>query len=74
MEQPGDPQTLTSCTVGKGKQNPVTFPVPGAVGMLRLAEALWARGAAVEASQALPLYLRDKVAETTAERAARVPA
>jgi hypothetical protein len=32
------------------------------------------RGGAVDAALALPLYLRDKVAETTAERARRVAA
>ena len=38
--------------------------------MLPLAAALWARGGAVDAALALPLYLRDKVAQTMAERAA----
>ena len=47
---------------------------PRAVGMLALARALWVHGGAVDAAQALPLYLRDKVAETTAERAARIAA
>jgi tRNA threonylcarbamoyladenosine biosynthesis protein TsaB len=36
--------------------------------MLPLARALWARGGAVDAAHALPLYLRDKVAQTTLER------
>jgi tRNA threonylcarbamoyladenosine biosynthesis protein TsaB len=36
--------------------------------LLRLAQALWDDGGAVDAQQALPLYLRDKVALTTAER------
>lgn len=44
--------------------------VPTATAMLRLAPALLAAGAAVHADQALPLYIRDKVAKTTAERAA----
>ena len=35
-----------------------------------LAPALLAAGQAVPAAQALPLYIRDKVAQTTAERAA----
>jgi tRNA threonylcarbamoyladenosine biosynthesis protein TsaB len=35
-----------------------------------LARAAWQHGEAVDAAQALPLYLRDKVALTTAERAA----
>jgi tRNA threonylcarbamoyladenosine biosynthesis protein TsaB len=38
--------------------------------LLRLAPALWAQGLAVPAEQAMPLYIRDKVANTTAEREA----
>ncbi|WP_157271965.1 tRNA (adenosine(37)-N6)-threonylcarbamoyltransferase complex dimerization subunit type 1 TsaB [Azohydromonas aeria] len=38
--------------------------------LLRLAQQAWARGEALDAAQALPLYLRDKVAQTTAEREA----
>ena len=38
--------------------------------MLQLAPALLAAGQAVPASQALPLYVRDKVAKTTLEREA----
>jgi tRNA threonylcarbamoyladenosine biosynthesis protein TsaB len=41
-----------------------------AAALLRLAAAAWAAGAAVAADAALPLYLRDKVAQTTAERLA----
>lgn len=41
-----------------------------AAALLRLARAAWAHGEAVDAAQALPLYLRDKVAQTTAEREA----
>ena len=44
--------------------------LPRARAMLPLAQALWADGGAVAAAAALPLYLRDKVAQTTAERAA----
>lgn len=44
--------------------------LPTAAAMLRLAPALLAAGAAVPASEALPLYIRDKVAQTTAERMA----
>ncbi len=36
----------------------------------RLAEAAWRDGAAIDAALALPVYLRDKVAQTTAEREA----
>ena len=43
---------------------------PDAVAMLRLAPAMLAAGEAVAAERALPLYVRDKVAQTTAERAA----
>jgi tRNA threonylcarbamoyladenosine biosynthesis protein TsaB len=38
--------------------------------MLRLAPQLLAQGAAIAAAQALPRYIRDKVAKTTLERAA----
>ncbi|MDR2300275.1 MAG: tRNA (adenosine(37)-N6)-threonylcarbamoyltransferase complex dimerization subunit type 1 TsaB [Comamonas sp.] len=42
--------------------------LPTATAMLRLAPALLAKGCAVPAEQALPRYIRDKVAKTTAER------
>ena len=46
-----------------------------AAALARLARAAWANGEAIDAEQALPLYLRDKVALTTTERAAaRAPA
>jgi len=44
--------------------------LPTAASMLRLAPALLAAGRAVPAAQALPSYIRDKVAKTTAERMA----
>ena len=44
--------------------------LPTAAAMLQLAPALLAAGQAVPASQALPLYVRDKVAKTTLEREA----
>ena len=44
--------------------------LPTATAMLRLAPALLAAGGAVRADQALPTYIRDKVAQTTLERAA----
>ena len=48
------------------------FPqaLPRATAMLPLARALWLEGGAVDAALALPLYLRDKVAQTTLEREA----
>jgi tRNA threonylcarbamoyladenosine biosynthesis protein TsaB len=53
---------------GPARRVPGALPRAGA--MLPLAKALWAQGGAVDAAQALPLYLRDKVAQTTLERAA----
>ena len=43
--------------------------LPTAAALLRLAPALMAQGAAVPPELALPLYVRDKVAQTTQERA-----
>lgn len=45
--------------------------LPSAVALLSLAPTLLAQGAALPAEQALPLYIRDKVALTTAERLAQ---
>jgi tRNA threonylcarbamoyladenosine biosynthesis protein TsaB len=42
--------------------------LPTASALLRLAPAMWAQGLAVPAEQAMPLYIRNKVAFTTAER------
>ena len=44
--------------------------LPTATALLRLAPCLLAAGQGVPASDALPRYVRDKVAQTTAERAA----
>lgn len=44
--------------------------LPTAAALLRLAPGLLAAGMAVPADRAWPLYVRDKVAQTTAERAA----
>ena len=43
---------------------------PQATALLRLGAAAWARGEAVAAELALPVYVRDQVALTTAERLA----
>jgi tRNA threonylcarbamoyladenosine biosynthesis protein TsaB len=45
--------------------------LPTAAALLRLAPALIAAGQAAPAARAAPLYVRDKVAQTTEERAAR---
>jgi len=44
--------------------------LPRASAMLALAQDAWERGGAVDPALALPLYVRDKVAQTTAEREA----
>jgi tRNA threonylcarbamoyladenosine biosynthesis protein TsaB len=44
--------------------------LPRADALASLAQAAWQDGAGVDAAEALPLYLRDKVAFTTAEREA----
>ncbi|TFZ06885.1 tRNA (adenosine(37)-N6)-threonylcarbamoyltransferase complex dimerization subunit type 1 TsaB [Ramlibacter henchirensis] len=52
----------------EGRQAVVTTPLAAA--LLRLAPGLLADGEGRPAEQALPLYVRDKVAQTTAEREA----
>ena len=47
--------------------------LPTATALLRLAPQLIASDGLVDAQDALPLYIRDKVAQTTAEREAAVP-
>ncbi len=42
--------------------------LPRGCAMLPLAQRLWQAGGAVDAALALPLYVRDKVAQTTLER------
>ncbi|MDH4449357.1 MAG: tRNA (adenosine(37)-N6)-threonylcarbamoyltransferase complex dimerization subunit type 1 TsaB [Rhodoferax sp.] len=44
--------------------------LPTAAAMLRMAPAMLAQGLAVDAALAMPRYIRDKVAKTTAEREA----
>ena len=45
-----------------------------AAALMRLAQQAWRDGGGRDAAAALPLYLRDKVAMTVAERAALRPA
>lgn len=49
---------------------PRVAALPDALALLRLAPQLLAQGRGLPADQALPLYIRDKVAQTTDERAA----
>ncbi|MDI9331716.1 MAG: tRNA (adenosine(37)-N6)-threonylcarbamoyltransferase complex dimerization subunit type 1 TsaB [Alphaproteobacteria bacterium] len=55
-------------------QSPQPFSVqtaaPTAAALMRLAPQAWVRGEAVAAELAMPMYVRDKVAQTTAEREA----
>ena len=53
---------------------PHVHALPTATALLRLAPSLLAAGGALPADQALPRYIRDKVAKTTAERAAELAA
>jgi tRNA threonylcarbamoyladenosine biosynthesis protein TsaB len=49
---------------------PALWPqaAPGGAALAALARAAWLRGERLDAAQAVPLYVRDKVALTTAER------
>ena len=58
-----------NCSIGGLDDANRIDALPTATAMLRLAPAMLAAGLAVPADQALPLYVRDKVAQTTAERA-----
>ena len=53
-----------------GSAATVIDALPSAAAMLSLAPALLAQGLAISADQALPRYVRDKVAKTTQERSA----
>jgi len=73
---PSDPDVLLAGNVfdAYGERLPAgqrLQTLPTASALLRLAPALWASGQAVPAEQAIPLYIRDKVAQTTAEREAQ---
>jgi tRNA threonylcarbamoyladenosine biosynthesis protein TsaB len=59
-----------NCVINDLKDTQNIQALPTATALLRLAPAMLAAGLGVAADQALPLYVRDKVAQTTAERAA----
>ncbi len=50
---------------------PFPHAAPRSRAVLALARSAWQQGLGVDAAQALPLYVRDKVAQTTAEREAQ---
>lgn len=58
----------------EGWKNTCPDIMPHASQVARIAEAEFAAGRAVAAHEAQPIYLRNKVALTTAERMAKVPA
>jgi len=53
-----------------GDAQVVPQPAQRAAALMRVAQGLWREGALIDATAALPLYLRDKVAFTVAERQA----
>ncbi len=68
---------IAHASVWSGLPRQACWPnaAPRGDALLTLAEAAWRRGEQLDAAQALPLYVRDKVAQTTAERdAARATA
>ena len=66
----GNALTVFDAQLVTGAARRAPDALPRARAMLPLARALWADGGALDAALALPLYLRDKVAQTTLERAA----
>lgn len=71
--QLGTPDALLhpdNCTVVGNVAPAEHHAMPSATAMLRLAPAMLTKGLAMSAEQALPLYVRDKVAQTTLEREA----
>jgi tRNA threonylcarbamoyladenosine biosynthesis protein TsaB len=62
---------LAALALTSGTARRVEPPQDRAAALLRLAQQAWQAGAAMDAAQALPLYVRDKVALTTAERMSR---
>ena len=59
---------LADALSARHAQIEVQAAAPSADALLRLAPVAWHAGLAVAPDQAMPLYVRDKVAQTTAER------
>jgi len=71
----GDALTAFGDRLGTGAAQCFAAARADAASLLALAESAWRDGAGVDAAEALPLYVRDKVAQTTRERdAARAAA
>lgn len=64
----GNALTVFGAELDTGSAQLAPGALPRAVAMLPLAQAAWARGNAVDPALALPLYVRDKVAQTSHER------
>ncbi len=64
------PLVASSISDPSSQPVPCVPAVPHALALLRLAPALWQQGVAVLPEHVQPLYIRDKVAQTTAEREA----
>jgi tRNA threonylcarbamoyladenosine biosynthesis protein TsaB len=64
----GHALTAFGARLQPGDAERVPEAAPHAEAMLRIAQAMWERGGALDAAAALPLYVRDKVAQTTLER------
>jgi tRNA threonylcarbamoyladenosine biosynthesis protein TsaB len=67
----GSALALFADTLRSGAARRVPDAVPRAQALLPLAQALWNEGGALDAALAIPLYVRDKVAQTMAERDAQ---
>lgn len=66
----GNAVTVHAPALAPGRLTLRPHAAPTARALLALGAAAWSRGEAVDAALALPLYVRDKVAQTTAEREA----
>jgi len=66
----GDAAAVFGARLEIGAAHCVADAAPRGAALLALARSAWDAGAAIDAAAALPVYLRDKVALTTTERAA----
>ncbi len=64
------PEQLRVLAAAVTSAHPSEPAVPGGHALAALARCAWQRGETLDAALALPLYVRDKVAQTTAERVA----